>query len=92
MSQLQKLQRRTNEINVEINEQKNIEDPAPVDVRTLEDEVVNFDKKITELESKKTELSRRADKVGSVCLAYRHEGLSSISTSGQGSCCCPVDL
>lgn len=46
---------------MEINEQKNIEDPAPVDVRTLEDEVTNFEKKIKELESKKKELSRKAD-------------------------------
>ena len=58
---MQKLQKRINDLNVEINEQKNIEDPAPVDIRTLEDEVTNFDKKIKELEEKKKESTRKAD-------------------------------
>jgi len=46
---------------VEVNDLKNTDDPAPVDVRTLEDEVENFDRRIGELESKKEELSRRSD-------------------------------
>ena len=49
-------------VNVDLNELKNVEDPVPVDVRTLEDEVTNFDKKISELESRKTPLSSSADK------------------------------
>ena len=60
MVQLQKIQKRRDEVNVEINELKNVEDPAPVDVRTLEDEVSNFQRQIDELESKKEELSRKA--------------------------------
>ena len=63
IAQLQRLQKQVNAINQEINELKNIEDPAPIDVRTLEDEVANFDQKIKELELKKQESSRKADEV-----------------------------
>jgi len=61
IAQLQRLQKQVNAINQEINELKNVEDPAPIDVRTLEDEVTNFDQKINELEIKKEELLRKAD-------------------------------
>lgn len=61
IAQLQRLQKQVNAINQEINELKNVEDPAPIDVRTLEDEVANFDQKINELESKKEELSKKVD-------------------------------
>jgi len=61
LAQQQKVQKRINELTAEINELKNVEDPAPVDVRTLEDEVTNFDKKIDELKLKKEELTRKSD-------------------------------
>ena len=55
------MQRLLDKISIDINELRNIEDPAPVDVRTLENEVTNFDQKITELESQKQQLSGTAD-------------------------------
>jgi len=61
IAQLQRLQKQMNAINQEINELKNVEDPAPIDVRTLEEEVTNFDHKIAELELKKEESSRKVD-------------------------------
>jgi len=61
LAQLQKLQKVINQVNAETRELKNVDDPAPVDIRTLEDEVTNFDKKINELESKKDELSQKVD-------------------------------
>jgi len=61
LKQLQRVEKRINELRVEINDHRHIEDPAPVDVRTLEDEVETLDRKITELEAKKTELSGKVE-------------------------------
>ena len=61
IAQLQKLQKQASTVNCEMSELRNVEDPAPIDVRTLEDEVANLDRKISELESRKDELSQKLE-------------------------------
>eukprot|EP00105_Crassostrea_gigas_P004900 XP_011418269.1 PREDICTED: structural maintenance of chromosomes protein 6 isoform X1 [Crassostrea gigas] len=55
-TQLMKIGQRLNKLNNEIYELKSVEDPAPIDVTTLEEEVSNLETQITEMSAVRDEL------------------------------------
>jgi len=63
--QLQDLRQAIGSINFEINELKNVDDPMPGDVRTLEDELQIVQKKIAEMENKVTVTKTAVDDAAS---------------------------
>ncbi|XP_048256019.1 structural maintenance of chromosomes protein 6-like isoform X1 [Haliotis rufescens] len=57
-TQLMKIEEAIQNLQFEISELKNVEDPAPIDIATLEDEVATYDEQITNLKEKRQEVSK----------------------------------